>query len=65
MILITHTNRCVIMSSGDKDKRRKLAHAVSVGVFLIGLAILFYFDLFWPWILALVGIIVILEALFR
>ncbi|MEM0004802.1 MAG: hypothetical protein QXE10_02360 [Desulfurococcaceae archaeon] len=51
------------MSSEEKEKRRKLAHAVTGGVFLIGLAILFYFDLFWPWILALVGILVILEAL--
>jgi hypothetical protein len=53
----------VTMSSEEKEKRRKLAHAVTGGVFLIGLAILFYFDLFWPWILALVGILVILEAL--
>jgi hypothetical protein len=53
----------VTMSSEEKEKRRKLAHAVTGGVLLIGLAILFYFDLFWPWILALVGILVILEAL--
>ena len=35
------------------------------GVFLMGLALLFYFDAFWPWILALTGVIVILEALLR
>lgn len=50
------------MSSGN-EKRKRMIHAVCGGVFLIGLAILFYFDLFWPWILALVGVIVILEAL--
>lgn len=50
------------MSSGS-EKRKRMIHAVCGGVFLIGLAILFYFDLFWPWILALVGVIVILEAL--
>ena len=49
---------------GKEDTRdSKHAHAVVGGVFLIGLAVLFYFDLFWPWILALVGVVVILEAL--
>jgi len=48
--------------SNEKERSRRIIHAVCGGVFLIGLAVLFYFDLFWPWILALLGIIVILEA---
>jgi hypothetical protein len=48
---------------GEKEGRKRMVHAISGGVFLIGLAVLFYFDLFWPWILALVGVITILEAL--
>jgi hypothetical protein len=48
---------------GHESSRR--AHAIIGGVFLIGLAVLFYFDLFWPWILALVGLVIILEALLR
>jgi hypothetical protein len=44
-------------------RRRRLAHAVCGAIFLIGLAVLFHFDAFWPWILALVGVIVIVEAL--
>lgn len=47
----------------EESRGSKLAHAVVAGVFLIGLAVLFYFDLFWPWIMALVGVVVILEAL--
>jgi len=46
-----------------EEGRKKTVHAISGGVFLVGLAALFYFDLFWPWILALVGIVVILETL--
>jgi len=34
---------------------------VAGGVFLIGLAILFYVG-FWPWILALLGIMAIIEG---
>jgi hypothetical protein len=49
----------------DREKRGKLVHAVTTGVFLIGLAILFYLDAFWPWILALVGVFIILEALLK
>ncbi len=49
--------------SSDREKRRRVIHGVIGGIFLIGLAILFYFDAFWPWILALVGVIVILKAL--
>jgi len=48
-----------------EERRRRTVHAISGGVFLIGLAALFYFDLFWPWILALVGVVVILETLAR
>jgi hypothetical protein len=40
-----------------------VVHAISGGIFLIGLAVLFYFDAFWPWILALVGIITIIESI--
>lgn len=47
----------------EKEGRKRIFHAISGGVFLFGLAALFYFDLFWPWILALAGVIVILEAL--
>lgn len=47
-------------AKGKKDKRK---HALSTGVFFIGLAVLFYYDALWPWILALVGIMIIMEAL--
>lgn len=49
----------------DREKRGKLVHAFTTGVFLIGLAILFYLDAFWPWILALIGVVIILEALLK
>jgi len=48
--------------TGDKNSKRMLWHSLSSGVFLIGLAILFYIG-FWPWILALVGLAVIIEGL--
>jgi len=38
-----------------------LWHSVACGVFLIGLAVVFYVG-FWPWILALVGLTVIIEG---
>jgi hypothetical protein len=53
----------VLNLSSDREKRKKVIHGVIGGIFLIGLAILFYFDAFWPWILALVGVIAILKAL--
>ncbi|MEM2091995.1 MAG: hypothetical protein QXR59_01755 [Candidatus Bathyarchaeia archaeon] len=51
------------MSEKSKDVglKRALWHSVAGGVFLIGLAILFY-DGFWPWILALLGIMAIIEG---
>jgi len=49
--------------SESKEKCRRIVHSIVGGVFLIGLAVLFYFKAFWPWILALIGIIVILKAL--
>lgn len=49
--------------SGSKDESwRKTLHSIMGGVFLIGLAILFYLDALWPWILALVGVLIIGEA---
>jgi hypothetical protein len=50
------------MISEAKKNRKRFIHSVIGGAFLIGLAILFYFDALWPWILALVGIVVIIEA---
>lgn len=47
----------------ESRKCRRVVHGVIGGVFLIGLAVLFYFNAFWPWILALVGVVVILKAL--
>lgn len=47
--------------SGDKSSKKTLWHYVAGGVFLIGLAILFYIG-FWPWILALLGIMAIIEG---
>jgi divalent metal cation (Fe/Co/Zn/Cd) transporter len=59
----------VSTSESTQERRRhgssRRADAIIGGVFLIGLAVLFYFNLFWPWILALVGLVVILEALLR
>ncbi|MEM2557620.1 MAG: hypothetical protein QW600_02890 [Candidatus Bathyarchaeia archaeon] len=51
------------MSEKSKDMglKRVLWHSVAGGVFLIGLAILFYVG-FWPWILALLGIMAIIEG---
>jgi len=36
---------------------------VAIGVFLIGLAILFYLDLFWPGVIFLIGFMVIVGAI--
>jgi len=46
----------------DKNSNKILWHSIASGAFLIGLAILFYIG-FWPWILALVGLTVIIEGL--
>lgn len=49
--------------SGDgRELKRKALHGVLGGLFLIGLAVLFYLDALWPWVLALVGALVIAEA---
>lgn len=32
---------------------------------MVGLAVLFYFDALWPWVLVLIGAIIIAEALAR
>ena len=39
-------------------------HALTASSWLIGLALCFYFDVFWPGILILIGITMILEGLF-
>ncbi|MEM1772120.1 MAG: DUF2892 domain-containing protein [Ignisphaera sp.] len=56
-------------STSDRDDReehkRRVLHSVMGGIFLIGLAILFYFHSLWPWILALIGALMIVEALTR
>ena len=44
-------------------KVKKLFHGLSSGVFLIGLAVLFHFNAFWPWILALISALAIVEAI--
>lgn len=47
--------------SKDAGSKKVLWHSVAGGVFLIGLAILFYIG-FWPWILALLGVMAIIEG---
>ncbi|MEM1507568.1 MAG: hypothetical protein QXU02_00995 [Candidatus Bathyarchaeia archaeon] len=47
--------------SGNGSSKRRLWHSVSGGVFLIGLAVLFYVG-FWPWILVLLGLMAIIEG---
>lgn len=37
--------------------------AMWVGVLLIGLGILFYFDVFWPGILVLIGILILIGGI--
>jgi len=37
--------------------------AISGGVFLIGLGILWYFDLWWPGILVLIGLMIVVGGL--
>jgi len=49
----------------QQDKQRKRASGVNEiqgGVWLIGLAALFYFDIFWPGILILIGLSSIVEG---
>lgn len=54
------------MSEEERRKKTKrIIHGVEGGVFLVGLALLFYFNALWPWILALIGVIVILESIIR
>ncbi|MEM1526632.1 MAG: hypothetical protein QW775_01260 [Ignisphaera sp.] len=50
------------MAKNQDKSRKNLVHGVFGGVFLMGLAILFYYDAFWPWILMLVGVVIIAEA---
>lgn len=54
---ITHMFRSLI-SRVKKDTCKSIAN----GIFLIGLAIVFYFD-FWPWILALIGLYIIIKGI--
>jgi uncharacterized membrane protein len=48
-------------SENKGSKKRGFWHSIAGGVFLIGLAIVFYVG-FWPWILALVGLTIIIEG---
>lgn len=50
------------MADAAEGKRRRVVSAVAVGLFLVGLAVLFHLDALWPWILALVGAFIIIEA---
>jgi hypothetical protein len=51
-----------MVSEAREKSRKRFIHGIVGGAFFIGLAMLFYFDALWPWILALVGVIVIIEA---
>ena len=46
-----------------RSPERRLFGAVWTGVFIIGLGILWYFDFWWPGILFLMGIMLIVRAL--
>lgn len=48
---------------GPPGSRAGLWGAVSGGVFLLGLALLWYFDYFWPGILFLIGIMMIIGGI--
>ncbi|MEM2078968.1 MAG: hypothetical protein QXH45_06895 [Thermosphaera sp.] len=48
--------------SESVKSKKNILHGVLGGTFLIGLAMLFYFDEFRPWILAVIGILAIGEA---
>jgi len=46
----------------SEERRRRPAElwgAIWVGILLIGLGILFYYDAFWPGILILIGILIL------
>jgi CHASE2 domain-containing sensor protein len=50
--------------SKDNDfKKKEFWDSTIVGFFLIGLAILFYLGVFWPWIIALVGLTLIIKGI--
>lgn len=56
------------MGQSDKNKelaKKRLYHSLLVGSILIGLAVLFYFDALFPWVIALIGILLIGEELIR
>ncbi|MEM3926923.1 MAG: hypothetical protein QXU13_05020 [Desulfurococcaceae archaeon] len=54
------------MGEEEREKKsRQVIHGVIAGSFLVGLALLFYFHALWPWIIALVGVVVILESIIR
>jgi len=49
-----------------EERRRRPAElwgALWVGVLLIGLGILFYYDIFWPGILILIGILMLIGGI--
>ena len=48
---------------GPKGSGGGLWGAISGGVFLIGLAVLWYFDLWWPGILILVALMIIIGSI--
>jgi uncharacterized membrane protein HdeD (DUF308 family) len=50
--------------TGERKRRpAEVWGAMWVGVLLIGLGILFYFDAFWPGILVLVGILILIGGI--
>jgi uncharacterized membrane protein HdeD (DUF308 family) len=52
--------------SKDNDlKKKELWDSIVAGIFLIGLAILFYLGFFWPWIIALVGLALIIKGIMK
>jgi len=52
--------------SKDNDlKKREFWDSTVAGIFLIGLAILFYLGFFWPWIIALVGLTLIIKGMIK
>ena len=48
---------------GPKGSGRGLWGAISGGVFVIGLGVLWLLDLFWPGILLLIGLMIIIGAI--
>lgn len=51
--------------TGRRKRPAQLWGSIWVGILLIGLGILFYYNIFWPGILILIGLLILIGGVIR